>query len=690
MPAPITNGELGSSVRSKINTGFTELATAQTDISTLNSGKQATLVSGTNIKTINGTSVLGSDDLVIPGVTDGDKGDITVSSSGAAWAIDNGVVTNAKLATMATASFKGRATAGTGAVEDLSVSQVKTLLAIGISDVTGLQTALDGKASTSAFTSGAAGLAPASGGGTTNFLRADGTWANPPGGAGISDGDKGDITVASSGTVWTIDNAAVTDAKISNRTALSVWGRATNSAGVGADLVAGNDGEVLRRSGTALGFGTIATAGVADAAITLAKMANLAQDQFIGRTTASTGVPQTATITAAARTVLDDTTVAAMVDTLGGASSSGTGGLARVNAPTINALVATGVTTYSGASNFLETSLGNFEAHTADGPQLTSTMTANASLTFDATPPDGRVFGPIRVPANSGGPYTLTIPSSVNAITGATITTVSVPASGQVELTFRRIGSVNYVYGVPSSGSSVTLADITDMSANARTFNAAADYSAMRTALGVAIGTNVQAFNSVLSTLAGASANGQSLVTAANYGAMRTLLTLVPGTDVQAYDADLATIAGLTATTDNFIQSKSGAWASRTVAQVAADLNGTGLVATNLAYRHIPQNSQSTAYTAVAADAGGHILHPTADNNARTFTIPANSSVAYPIGAAITFVNQINTVTIAINTDTLVLAGPGTTGSRTLAANGMATAIKIASTTWMISGTGLT
>jgi hypothetical protein len=47
-------------------------------------------------------------------------------------------------------------------------------------------------------------------------------------------------------------------------------------------------------------------------------------------------------------------------------------------------------------------------------------------------------------------------------------------------------------------------------------------------------------------------------------------------------------------------------------------------------------------------------------------------------------------VTIAINSDTLVLAGAGTTGSRTLAANGMATALKIASTTWIISGSGLT
>lgn len=107
-------------------------------------------------------------------------------------------------------------------------------------------------------------------------------------------------------------------------------------------------------------------------------------------------------------------------------------------------------------------------------------------------------------------------------------------------------------------------------------------------------------------------------------------------------------------------------------------------------YSQIPQNAQSAAYTLVLADAQKHILHPGSDNNARTFTIPANSSVAYPIGTCLTFVNKINTVTIAITTDTLTLAGAGTTGSRTLAANGMATALKIASTEWMISGAGLT
>ena len=117
----------------------------------------------------------------------------------------------------------------------------------------------------------------------------------------------------------------------------------------------------------------------------------------------------------------------------------------------------------------------------------------------------------------------------------------------------------------------------------------------------------------------------------------------------------------------------------------------TGNISGNMiwACATIAQNSQSTAYTTVAADANKHILHPTADNNARTFTIAANASVAYAIGTAITFVNQINTLTIAINSDTLTLAGTGATGSVTMAAHGVATAIKVSSTVWYISGTGI-
>jgi hypothetical protein len=108
-------------------------------------------------------------------------------------------------------------------------------------------------------------------------------------------------------------------------------------------------------------------------------------------------------------------------------------------------------------------------------------------------------------------------------------------------------------------------------------------------------------------------------------------------------------------------------------------------------FRNIPQNSQSAAYTLVASDAGKHIFHPSTDANARTYTIPANSSVAYPIGTAITFINMTSqVVTIAITTDTMYLSSAGTTGSRSLAQYGSATAIKMTSTTWLISGSGLT
>lgn len=160
----------------------------------------------------------------------------------------------------------------------------------------------------------------------------------------------------------------------------------------------------------------------------------------------------------------------------------------------------------------------------------------------------------------------------------------------------------------------------------------------------------------------------------------------------QVLNSNLTTIAGLTATTDNFIQAKSSAWASRTIAQVLADLQGTGSAADAAGFRGSPQNSQSAAYTLVLSDAGKTIFHPSADTTARNWTIPANSSVAFPVGTLVGFTNQngAGVISILITTDTMRLAGAGTTGTRTLAANGKAVAEKVTSTEWIISGTGLT
>jgi len=111
----------------------------------------------------------------------------------------------------------------------------------------------------------------------------------------------------------------------------------------------------------------------------------------------------------------------------------------------------------------------------------------------------------------------------------------------------------------------------------------------------------------------------------------------------------------------------------------------------SVGFLNIPQQIKGSAYTLVLGDAGKHIYRPTSDTTARTWTIPANSSVAYPVGTAITFVNDGGSadVAISITTDTLVYSPSGSTGSRTLARYGVATAIKVTSTRWVISGSGL-
>lgn len=179
----------------------------------------------------------------------------------------------------------------------------------------------------------------ASGGGTANFLRADGTWAAPGGSGTVTTTGtpaSGNLTafsgatsitnsnlsgdVTTSGTLaTTIANDAVTFAKIQNSSAASkLLGRGSASgAGDFEEITLGTNlsmsGTTLNASGsgttpTGTGFVHI-TAGVQDAAaklvdtadvndgqITLAKMANIATDRLIGRDTAATGVPEAITV----------------------------------------------------------------------------------------------------------------------------------------------------------------------------------------------------------------------------------------------------------------------------------------------------------------------------------------------------------------------------------------------------------
>jgi hypothetical protein len=81
-----------------------------------------------HVLTSNGAGALPTFQAVSGGVSDGDKGDITVSSSGATWTVDSGVITSAKLANMAQNTLKGRYSSGTGVPEDLTYNQIRLLI----------------------------------------------------------------------------------------------------------------------------------------------------------------------------------------------------------------------------------------------------------------------------------------------------------------------------------------------------------------------------------------------------------------------------------------------------------------------------------------------------------------------------------------------------------------------------------
>ena len=116
----------------------------------------------------------------------------------------------------------------------------------------------------------------------------------------------------------------------------------------------------------------------------------------------------------------------------------------------------------------------------------------------------------------------------------------------------------------------------------------------------------------------------------------------------------------------------------------------------NAGFLETPVNATTAAtITPVLADSGKTFYFT--GSSAPTATIPANGSVAYPVGTVLTFVNDASaavSMNITINTgtgDSLQLAGTGsTTLPKVLARYGVATAVKVATQKWIISGNGLT
>jgi hypothetical protein len=255
-------------------------------------GSSSTSTTLTELTLGTGLSLSGTTLTATGGVTDGDKGDITVSSSGASWVIDSGAVTYAKLQTASTNSkLLGTSSTSTTFAE----------LTIG----TGLSLS-----------------------GTTLTATA----------VGLTDGDKGDITVSATGSSWVIDNQAVTYTKIQDVSATDkVLGRSTAGAGSVEEITCTAAGRAILDDAdataqrTTLGLGTLATqsgtfsgtssgtntgdqtitltgdvtgsgtgsfaATIANDAVSNAKLDNMTASTIKARITGSTGDPEDATLT---------------------------------------------------------------------------------------------------------------------------------------------------------------------------------------------------------------------------------------------------------------------------------------------------------------------------------------------------------------------------------------------------------
>lgn len=149
------------------------------------------------------------------------------------------------------------------------------------------------------------------------------------------------------------------------------------------------------------------------------------------------------------------------------------------------------------------------------------------------------------------------------------------------------------------------------------------------------------------------------------------------------------TAGGSVGTSGYILQSTgTGVQWSGTLSALVLPSSGTTTTASQVGYMGVPQNNNPTSpYTIQASDNGTHIYITTNG----IVSIPANSTLPLPIGFTFSVVNgPLATSTIQIVTDTLILANSATTGTRSLAASGIASFLKVTATSWIASGNGLT
>jgi hypothetical protein len=402
--------------------------------------------------------------------------------------------------------------------------------------------------------------------------------------------------------------------------------------------------------------------------------------------------------------------------------------------------VLTGTTITGGSGNYWVVNASQTVASSGSPTALTCTPT----LTWvDASTGAWNVYGAF----NASGAITSGAITSSGAITGTTLTVngTSVPVNGVYlpsantlgfatnttqRATIGSTGNVNVV--APTTITTQTGCSISGTTLTLGATNAAVATGQLVTGTGVAQGTIIQSGSgtswvvnvnqtvgsTTMSFYAGSptlTVNGPSGIHSAqiasasgtnyNVGYLEAPINSITGSTYTAILSDsgktiyYSGTAGATSTASSGTTASNIITASGTVAGTFAV--GQTVTGTNVAAGSIISNVSGTnPYSLTLVNAAGTALNPTGTVSGAitaipTVLIPANTTVPYPVGTVLSFMNDtttsISSTNIAINivTDTAINTS-GTTGVRTLGRYGLATAVKLTSTRWLVTGSNLT
>jgi hypothetical protein len=362
----------------------------------------------------------------------------------------------------------------------------------------------------------------------------------------------------------------------------------------------------------------------------------------------------------------------------------------------------TGPVTVTGTPTLMWTDIAT-SAWYFTGPLTATTLTVNGS----SLPVNG-VYLPTanalgfstntvqRMTIGSSGVVNNVAPTLVASATGSSISTTTFTVGTLVGTTLFATGQLIYGTGVAQGTVLGTL--LTGTGGSASTFTVNISQTVSSTTISSYVNSPTQTVNGI----AGIHSHKIADATGTNYN---TGFLEVPQTAVSTsvnYTAILsdsgkhiyytgnsaasctASSGTISTTTINTSTSVTGTFA------VGQPLTGTG-VGTNAVITNVSGTSPNFTLTMSVANSAAVSGALTAGP---ALTIPANAVVPYPIGTVLTFFNDAGVAIsagIAINSDTLAWANAGTSlsGTRILPRYGFATATKVTSTKWFISGTGL-